>query len=289
MFDLSFESMGTLWQLSVDVEKIPDEVIAEIKEKTNEFDQQYSRFIPTSEANKFRNSVAGTYPISKPLAEMLKAAKHLNEITDGAFDVSIATLLEEAGYDQEYNFQKAPESINWKPPHWSIKGTELTIDGPVVFDIGGIGKGYWIDELSKLLTKHNLPNHLVDGGGDMYATQKKDGSSWRVALEYPGKKDMAMGVIELNNQGLAVSDTFKRNWKNWNHLVNAKTGKPIETMLGNAATAPTAFLADQMTSCLSFGQPEKYFDYTEELQAEYLIMKPDHRLLVSRGWSGELF
>lgn len=289
MFDLAFESMGTLWQISVDVERLPNEVISEIQNKSNEFDQLYSRFIPSSEANKFRNSVADSFTVSKPLAEMLAAAQKLNKLTDGAFDVSIATLLEKAGYDQEYNFGKAPEVVNWNPPKWSINGTELTIDGPVVFDVGGIGKGYWIDEISKILTRNGFPHHLVDGGGDMYGTQKKDGSSWRIALEYPGKTDTAMGVVELNHQGLAVSDIFKRQWKNWHHLVNAKTGKPIEEMLGNAAIAKNAFTADMMTSCLSFGVVEKYLDYAEKLNAEYVVMKPDHRLIVSPGWSGEVF
>jgi thiamine biosynthesis lipoprotein len=292
MFDFSFESMGTLWQISVDTETVPHEVISEIRKKSDEFDQQYSRFISSSEANKFRNCVAGSYDVSEDLARMLSAAKKLSDLTDGAYDIGVATLLEQAGYDQEYNFEKAPDSpnqIGWHPPQWSIDGTQLTIDGPVVFDVGGIGKGYWIDQISAILKTHGFEYHLVDGGGDMYATVKANAEPWRIAIEYPGKPDTAISVVDLTHQGLAVSDIYKRKWKNWHHLVNAKTGKPIESILGNAAIAKTAFIADQMTSCLSFGQQDMYLRYAFELDAEYIALTKENKLLISPDWRGELF
>lgn len=289
MFDLTFESMGTHWQISVDTHDLPPILISEIREKTNQFDQQYSRFISTSEANKFRNCAAGNYPVSKDLAVMLQAGQHLLKLTDGAFDLSIATLFEKIGYDPDYNFKKAPDSVKWQPPKWSIQDRTLSIDGPVVFDVGGIGKGYWIDRISGILVAHNFPHHLVEGGGDMFATTKQDRSAWRVAIEYPGKPDIALGMVELENQALAASDIFKRKWKGWNHLVNAKTGKPLSKLLGSVSVAPSAFLADQMTSVLSFGNPEQYTHIATELRAEYLIMKADESIVMSEGWRGEVF
>ncbi|MEO8581102.1 MAG: FAD:protein FMN transferase [Patescibacteria group bacterium] len=289
MFNLSFESMGTHWQVSVDVEQLPQNVITDIFEQTNQFDQQYSRFISTSEANKFRHAQQGEYEISETLAMMLQAGQRISILSDGAFDVSVATLFEEIGYDQDYNFGKAPKTIEWKPPKWSVHKTILITDGPIVFDVGGIGKGYWIDQISNILKKHKFMNHLVEGGGDMFGTQKRDGSPWQVAIEYPGKPDTAIGIVGLQNQGLAVSDIFKRAWKNWHHLVNASTGKPVSSMLGNAAISSSTFLADQMTSCLSFAPAENYAEIASELKAEYLIVNADATLQVSDDWKGELF
>lgn len=289
MHDFSFESMGTLWQITADVDALPTAVISRIKKETNAFDQQYSRFIATSESNKFRNSVAGKYQVSPMLAEILTAAQHLFQLTDGAFDISIATLFEEVGYDPQYNFAKAPDKVNWKPPQWSIEGETITISGPIVFDIGGIGKGYWIDKISQILIQEGFTHHLVDGGGDMYGTTKADSAPWRIAIEYPGKTDTALGLVELKNQGLAISDVLKRKWKNWHHLINAKTNQPITQLLSNAALASTAFIADQMTSVLSFSDPNSYERIAKELHADYLIMKSDETLLASNTWPGELF
>lgn len=289
MFNLSFESMGTGWQISVDVEELPSNVIKEIEQQTNEFDQHYSRFIETSEVNSFRTAKAGRYKVSAMLAEILHASKRLEHLTEGRFNASVATLFESIGYDQKYDFGKAPDKVSWQAPQWSIEQNEITIDGPIVFDVGGIGKGYWIDQISQILKKHHFPDHLVEGGGDMFATQKKDGSAWRIALEWPGKPDTAIGIIELKNQGLAVSDIFRRKWKNWHHLVDAKKNTPVKQIIGCAAVAPSAFLADQMTSVISFAKPEKYAEIAEEFGAQYLYMNQDEKVFVSGGWRGEMF
>jgi thiamine biosynthesis lipoprotein len=289
MYDFSFESMGTGWQVSVDVDAVPPSIIDEIHQKSEAFNQKYSRFIDGSEANAFREAPKGTYHISPMLAEILQACKKLELLTDGKFNASIATLFESIGYDAQYNFQKAPEKVSWQPPTWSIEKDEITISGPIVFDIGGIGKGYWIDQISQILKKHHLNDHLVEGGGDMFATQKKDGTPWRVALEWPGKPDTALGIVELKNQGLAVSDVFKRKWKNWHHLMDAKTNTPVDQIIGCAAIAPSAFLADQMTSIISFAPPEKYDTFAQEINAQYLYMTKEEKVFVSEGWEGEMF
>jgi thiamine biosynthesis lipoprotein len=168
--------------------------------------------------------------------------------------------LEKLGYDQHYNFAHAPTDLPaWQLPHWNVHHRDLIIDGPVVFDIGGIGKGYWIDHISQLLLKADLPYHLVDGGGDMMGTTKRNGEGWRIALEWPGRPEMAIGLSELKNQAIAVSDTFKRRWKNWHHLISAQSQKPLQEIVGLMAIAPTAFAADQCTSGLAFGSPKKIF------------------------------
>ena len=87
-------------------------------------------------------------------------------------------------------------------PKWELRGQVLWLDGPVVFDLGGMGEGYCIDRVADILETSGYAHYLVDGGGDIYATTKRDGGEWRVALEYPGKADTAAGMVLLKNEGV---------------------------------------------------------------------------------------
>lgn len=291
MHTISFEALGTGWHIDIDAENIPVTLESEMKQLTDQFGQQQSRFINTSEATSFRDKKAGIYTVSPTLATLLNASQQLRHLTNGGFDPAVATLLEEVGYDAEYRLSQAPNrhEVKWRRPEWSIHGDQLSIDGPVVFDIGGIGKGYWIDQLSEYLIAQGFPYHLVDGGGDMKATTKKDGSGWNIAIEWPGKPDTAIGQVELKNQGFAASDTFRRRWKQWHHLIHAQQLQPVEHLAGAVATAPTAFLADQCTSALFFSTEKNYSYCAQQLHSEYLIIHPDDAVLMSRHWSGEFF
>lgn len=293
MRTLEFEALGTGWAICLDLENqtFPEKLYQEILAEINQFDQTCSRFIPTSEANAFRTKPAGTYVVSPVMAELLQAANKLRDLTQGAFDPAIAELLEKAGYNAEYAFNQAPATydVEWQLPQWSITGQELTIFGPVVFDIGGIGKGYWIDQISHFLLAHDYPHHLVDGGGDMMATTKRSGEGWQIALEWPGKTDTALGTLTLKNQGFAASDTFRRRWKTWHHLIHAQTKLPIQTVAGCFAVAPTAFSADQLTSALCFSPPDRYPRVAAILNGEYVVLDAENRLKVSPQWPGELF
>ncbi len=293
MRTLEFEALGTRWAICLDLETetFPAELYQEILTEINEFDQTCSRFIPTSEANAFRTKPAGTYAMSAVMAELLQAAAQLRDLTQGAFDPAIAGLLEKAGYNADYAFDLAPANydLEWQLPEWSITGQALTISGPVVFDIGGIGKGYWIDHISQFLLAHGYAHHLVDGGGDMMATTKRSGEGWQIALEWPGKIDTALGTVTLKNQGFAASDTFRRRWKTWHHLIHAQTKQPIQSVAGCFAVAPTAFSADQLTSALCFSTPDRYPRVAKALRGEYAVLTTDNQLKVSPEWKGELF
>lgn len=221
MPNLAFEALGTAWSILIDapaselseagadLETLRSELIA----LTDIFDHRFSRFKPDTEATAFRHADSGTYPISPEFTQLLARSDVLRQLTDGAFDPAVGGLLEAAGYDPQYQLKPDANSLaTWKLPNWSVntKDHTLTIDGPVVFDIGGTGKGYWIDVLSQYLLEKGFTYHLVEGGGDMKATTKANGDGYTIALEWPGRPDMAIGVVTLKNQGLAASDVFKR-------------------------------------------------------------------------------
>lgn len=253
------------------------------------FEQRFSRFLLGSEVNQFREAISGTYDISDQLAVLLTQADKLRRLTENMYDPAIGGLLEHAGYNTTYRLTPDQEVSTFRLPVWSLEGTRLTLDGPAVFDLGGIGKGYCIDMAGSVLERLGYQYFLVEGGGDMYGTTKRDGSPYRIALEWPGRPDTAFGVAELHHQGVAVSDSFKRRWQDWHHIIDPHEKKPITTIIGATALAHSAFAADSMTSGLFLSLVKQYEILSQEFGAEFVVFKENSTIQKSPGWPGELF
>ena len=93
----------------------------------------------------------------------------------------------------------------------------------------------------------------------------------------------------MKYQGLAVSDSFKRRWGSWHHILDPGKNGPVETLIGVTALAPTAFEADCMTSGLFLGAEDDRSILAKEYQAEYVVFGVDSKVMVSPRWPGKLF
>lgn len=287
MHNFSWFALGTEWSVLIDEPIVIPSHVDEIKDWLALFEKRFSRFLPNSEVNAFRDATAGTYTVSPELLTLLERALELRTLTHGRYDPVVGELLERAGYGKG-NFSLL-STEDFKPPSWTLQAGRLVLDGPTAFDFGGIGKGYSIDKVAKKIKELGYDYFLVEGGGDMFGTSKADGSPWNVALEFPGKPELAAGTVALFHQGLAVSDRFRRCFGVWHHIVNPQTKQPIRLLDGCVAIAPSAWAADCMTSGLFLGREEEYLSVAKVFQAEYLVFFPFGRTMVSSGWPGELF
>ncbi len=287
--DFTFKAIGTTWCISVSEGSLTTHEQETIRAQIAEFEKQFSRFLPDSEVNSFRGAKSGDYSISPEFAVLLTMADRLRTVTNGVYDPAVSTLLERAGYDASYRLTPSDDLETFSLPHWSLAGTTLHIDGPIAFDLGGIGKGYCIDKVSTLLKQMNYSHFLVDAGGDIYATTKSDGAPWRIAIQYPGKPEIAAGIVDLHDQAIAVSDSFRRRWGAWHHIVNPQTKTAIERVVGAVAVTANAWFADCMTSILFLAPQETYAQSAKEFGSQYLVFLDDGTSLVSSDWRGELF
>ena len=285
----TFEGIGTSWCILADDRPLGEDARASMLDYIRIFDGKFSRFLPGSEANAFRGAPAGKYSVSEEFATLLSRADELRRLTGGRYDPAVGGLLEDAGYDATYSMAPRPGTSEFILPEWTIAGQTLTIDRPVVFDIGGMGKGYCIDRVAGILEQYGYRHYLVDGGGDMYGTKKQSGEPWRVALEYPGKSDVAAGVVELEDQGIAVSDSFRRRWGAWHHIVDPQKRAPVERVCGVVTVAPGAWAADCATSALFFADEEQHPAIVRSFASQFLIFHNDGTTHVSPDWSGELY
>lgn len=288
MFEYSFTALGTEWTLLSDGKFFEPAVTKKILQAVETFEDRFSRFREGSEVNSFQTSVVGKYPVSEELYTLLERSLELRDLTGGRFDPAGAVILEHFGYDRNYSFTEKKGEIP-VVPEWSLHEGELVLASPIKFDLGGIGKGYCIDMVARILEGEGYQYYLVDGGGDMYATSKADGSPYQIALEWPNRPEVAYGVVELRYQGLAVTSPLGRRFGARHHIVDAKNGQNTSRVLGAVALGSSAWDADCATSAL-VQWPEVDRDAIQKaFRVESIMITDEEEILVSQGWPGKIF
>lgn len=290
MKTFSFSALGTRWNISIDADNVSASDMQAVFSEVSHFETRFSRFRKESEVNAFRASGPGTFEISEEFSRLLDAAHTVRRLTCGRYDPAVGELLEGAGYDDRYRLRPDEEKLrSFRLPRWKLSGRQLSIEGPTAFDMGGIGKGFCIDRIADTLKDLGYAYFLVEGGGDMFGTSKRDGSPYRVALEWPGRLGIAFGTIDILRRGLAASDRFRRRWGKWHHIVDPESKKPVKSIAGCVAVGQNAFLADQGTSALFLSPVGSHKEIAYTLGIEYVVFFENTSVLASSEWSGKWF
>jgi len=259
-------------------------VRADIDERVASFDRTWSRFRDDSLVARI-STTAGRYVFPSEAPALFDLYRRLYEATDGAVSPLVGRALETLGYDRDYSLRPggAPSPV----PAWddavSWDGEALTALRPVGVDVGAAGKGYLVDLVSEVLTRHGVTDHVVDASGDMVHA---GAGSLRVALEHPRDATKAIGLVELRDQALASSATNRRTWGDGlHHVIDVTTGLPTSGVVATWAIAADAGLADGLATALFFAGPEleRHFAF------EWVRMFTDGRVEHSARFEGELF
>lgn len=236
----SFKALGSTITIQADIPKnIAKKTFTEIEQYFEHINQTASRFLPHSQLTLLNNNLNHTIETNPELAEIIKDAYYAYQITGGNFDPRIITTLNNLGYINTFN------SNNWETinttPHiitqpWTPQIFQNKINiGPHPIDLGGIGKSYTATKASHILQQHTN-NYFLNAGGDIILSgTAPDKKPWTVGIENPYTQTQTpTAIIQIHNQTVATSSTAKNKWKDTNgkthhHLINPKTGLPIDT------------------------------------------------------------
>jgi thiamine biosynthesis lipoprotein len=265
-----FEGLGTKWKVCVD-EVFSTEFKQAIKKKADRFEQIYSRFIESSTLCQLNKNKQNPIEVSAELINMLELGLRLEKLTESNFSLNIGSLMEAYGYDSSYSFKTDEKKIkNYQKGKFWLKNKWLYRKGDVCLDLGGIGKGYLVDKMASYLDKLGVRYYLISAGGDIFATSKRDGGAWRVAIEHPMETDKAVGVVELKNQALASSSAERRRVGSFHHLLNIELKKPADNLLAVSVLADDAMTADGASTAIFVSPKKLHKQIAKELKVEYL-------------------
>jgi thiamine biosynthesis lipoprotein len=132
----------------------------------------------------------------------------------------------------------------------------------MALDFGGIAKGYAVDRAIDILRSHGITRAIIDAGGNFYALgTPQDKPQWEAGVRNPLRNDEVIMRFSVSDKGVATSGSYERFFeiagKKYSHIINPKTGWPIEGMLSATIIADDATAADALsTSVFVLGQQE---------------------------------
>lgn len=236
--------------------------IAELNASLSDYDEQ-------SELSRLsRTAGSGRWiPLGPDLARVLRAADSVSRASDGAFDVTVGPLVQlwkrarrQRELPGEAPLAAARAATGWA--HLSLRrvgdGWEARLGRPGMrLDLGGIAKGYALDEAGRVLRQYGLNRFLVSGGGDLVAGDPPPGvRGWRVEVGvFDAPQAPAPRFVLLKNVALATSgDTFQRaeiGGRRYSHIVDPRTGIGLTDHGLVTVIAPLGMDADALSKVFS--------------------------------------
>jgi thiamine biosynthesis lipoprotein len=258
-------------------------------------DEDMRTYKPTSELSQV-NAHAAEAPVkvSPELFQLLQTALQYSQITEGAFDITYASV----GY--LYDFRKhihptdaqiaaALPGINYR--HVILDPANSTVrfaKAGVRIDLGGIGKGHAVDRGIALLQGRGFDRALVTAGGDSRIIGDRFGKPWIVAIQHPDRKDEVIMRVPLVDTAISTSGDYERyfeeNGVRYHHIIDPKTGHSASKVRSATVIAPTATRTDGLSKTAFVLGPEKAIEIYNRLpDVDAILVDPQGKVYFTKG------
>lgn len=238
------------------------------------------------------NTQKDTLIVDDMFLKVLKKSFEISEKTNGAFDVTIAPIVNAWGWGFT-NKAKIDSSLIDSlmqlvgKENFIINGNQIIKLKPnAMLDFNAIAQGYSVDVLAEFLELKNIKNYMVELGGEVRVSGlNAEDSLWRLGIDKPvenAERRELSAIISLDNQALATSGNYRKfyeeNGVKYSHTINPKTAYPVRhSLLSASVIAKDAMTADAYaTYFMVVGKEEavKFLQMNQELEA-YLIYADD--------------
>ncbi|MCQ2456995.1 MAG: FAD:protein FMN transferase [Clostridia bacterium] len=230
------------------------------------------------------------------LVSVLRTAKNLAELTDGAFSPTLGALTElwnvtgGGPVQKDEDVKKALEHVDLSSLTVADEKLSKT-DREVKIDLGGIAKGYTAQEILEYLVKTDVKYGAVSMGGNVGVFgEKPDGTPFKIGVTDPRNREDVVGYLSVDNGFVAVSGDYERyfeeNGKRYHHIIDPATGAPADSGLASAAVwANSGSAADALSTALFVMGEEKALELyrSGRIRFEAILITTDGKVTVTDG------
>nr|WP_081990248.1 FAD:protein FMN transferase [Psychroserpens sp. Hel_I_66] len=252
-FDITVVAKDTT-QANVDI----DIAVSEI----TRIEKLISSWDPNSQTSEI-NRNAGIKPVvvDKELFDLIARAISISKLTDGAFDISYASMDKIWKFDGSMKEMPSEETIKASVEKVGYQNIVLDVANSSVFlrkkemkiGFGAIGKGYAADKAKSLLIEKGVVSGIINASGDMNTWGKQvNGEEWKVAITNPLNKNKAFALLPITNGAVVTSGNYEKqvtfNGIRYTHIIDPRTGYPSSGLISVTVFAPKAELADALAT-----------------------------------------
>jgi thiamine biosynthesis lipoprotein len=313
---LSGPTMGTTY--TVKIVTPPADLTAHrvrtiIEEELQLIDRTMSGYRDDSEISRF-NAAPSTewFPVSPELVEVIDAALNVSARSEGAFDVTVAPLVQLWGFGPEGDegfpvpndkmLAHARELIGFANLHARARPPALRKDHQaIVVDLNGIAPGYAVDRLARRFEAADVTRYMIDIGGEIRVRGlNAEGERWKIAIERPIDADLQQpfAILPLHDGAVATSGDYRRyierNGERYSHTIDPRSGRPTSHGLASVVVvASEAMYADAWATAYNVLGAEEGYELALRLGMPVMFISRKDASAVTRTaeegtWNGML-
>jgi thiamine biosynthesis lipoprotein len=266
------------------------------------YEQIFSRTDKDAEVYQLNH---GTLPkngqafrVSEELTDILSYSLYYSDLSEGAFDISIAPVSSLWNFKPSDPVRPSEEAIKEALPYVNYKNIELG-DNTITFtkegmgiDLGAIAKGYIADRVKDYLTENDVKSAMINLGGNVLCVgTKPDGTPFNVGIQMPyADRNETIAVMQITDLSVVSSGIYERFFEldgiRYHHILNPKTGYPYDTdLISVSIISPYSVDGDGLsTTAFALGL-EKGMKLIESIADTYAIfITDDYQLHYTKGF-----
>ncbi len=272
----------------------------------SDIDETMNEWRPGSALGKI-NAGAGGAPIEAPapLCEVLRLSLDGARKTGGLFDPTWAALRDVWRFSDDEP-PRVPSAAEVKAA-CALVGSKGVVLSPTAhgrctvklarpgmrLGLGGVVKGWGVDQAAARLRARGFRNFFIQAGGDLYFAGKNGGRSWRAGIRDPrGPPEQVFARLELSDQAFSTSGDYEHfflvDQVRYHHLIDLRTCFPAKASRSVTVLAPSATDAEFLTKAAFVLGGDAGLALVERLGAQAVIVDADNQVHVSKGLEGRL-
>jgi len=241
-------------------------MLEQVRQEMTRIDQVYSPYIESSELSQV-NRLAASAPqtLNPEFARMIDKALWVNRMSHGAFDITYASV----GHFYDYRAGVAPDDstvqanlpavgkLDWQPASRQLKFNHVGVK----IDLGGLAKGFAVEQAAQLLKQQGVEHGSVNAGGDTRLLGDNLGKPWLIGIKNPRPKsadETWQSVIKLPlvNEAISTSGDYERYFidshtgQRIHHILNPKTGRSSHGIISASVIGPEGYNTDPLSTAV---------------------------------------
>jgi thiamine biosynthesis lipoprotein len=249
-----------------------DDLQKDIKEALMEVDNSLSPYNPNSIISRINHNQDTL--LNEHFTHVFELAQHISAETKGAFDITVAPLVNAWGFGFKHSIDIEPsviDSLRQFVGYEKIRmenGKIVKADERIMLDCSAIAKGYGVDRVAHLLDKKGVEHYMVDIGGEVVVKGKNPRmKTWRIGINKPIEDSLSINqelqtILEVSNVGMATSGNYRKFYykdgKRYAHTIDPRIGTPVQhSILSATVIAKDCTTADAYaTAFMVMGREE---------------------------------
>ena len=274
----------------------PDGLIDEVWAACARYEGLLSKTIDTSDVARINAAKGKPVTVDPETWEILRRAKEINQLTGGAFSITLAPVTALWSFTgMVNNAVPTDEARLANLPLVDDQKIELgenytvTLPAGMQIDLGGIAKGYIADKVAEFL-RDKITAAVISLGGNVYTVgQKPDGSRFGVGITNPENTSFSKAVIYTGDCTVVTSGTYERGFNfggvRYHHILDPETGWPSQSDLVSATfVMDSSLTADALaTACIVIGS-ERALELANGLGLDAMFIRADGTVVFTDGF-----